>query len=53
MLTMQSFYTQLFQTPQLADPNLDGLKQLTEAEPAQVAVLKSGLDWGAWDAETA
>lgn len=52
MPTMQLFYTRLFHAPEVYDPNLVYLAELTKVSRDQVQVLKTVLSWSFWPATT-
>lgn len=52
MSAMQKFYSRLFHTPEVYDPNLAHLVNLTKVSPDQAQLLKTGMSWSEWPATT-
>lgn len=50
MSPMQLFHNSLFQTPEVYDPYMLRLAQLTETPRETVAAIDSGFDWVVWGA---
>ena len=48
MSPMQLFHQQLFQAPEVFDPTMQGLAQLTQTDQSDLAALETALDWLPW-----
>lgn len=49
MNTMQLFYNRITMSPEVFDPQMQGLLRLTTASATDLAGLRNGSEWALWD----